>query len=519
MAGLRRAARPLIAALIAAGLTAACGTTVPLSEQQALSIRGGLSSGTGSALSVPTSAGSAGSGQPAGAAAGVVGGGAGTTAGASANGVTGLATGPGAGPATSSATAAASPTQVRSAGTKGPIEVGFMYSVNDAAASAGVNNNNTITLGNVVHALVTSYNSAGGFAGRRIEPVYQQLKSSSNNYSGDLASACTSFTQDHHVAAVISNLGLYSEGFLSCLAKASVPVISGDVGPDVQDAKRFPLLVTPDSLIGDTRVVEVVDRLRASGWLTPSTRIGVVVEDCPVNVRIYDNSLLPALRAAGLTLAATAEPECFRAIGDLGAISGEMANAVLSFRSRGVSRVMFVSQAQEGTMAYEFMLAAGNQDWYPGYALSSASDATILARQSGVSSQEIANSRGVGWIPSLDSNEPNQVPPSAGTHACFSRLAAQGLHPSTETDYAIAGQVCDTFAVYLAALQAVNGDASAGAVLTGVRSLGSRFSSALTLEGKTSVWDHGRLGPAEGRYFTYSAAAGGFVYTGSPFAF
>ncbi|MHB2024274.1 MAG: hypothetical protein ACYCO3_13255, partial [Mycobacteriales bacterium] len=35
-----------------------------------------------------------------------------------------------------------------------PIQVGFMYSINDAAASAGVNNNNTITLGNVVHALV-----------------------------------------------------------------------------------------------------------------------------------------------------------------------------------------------------------------------------------------------------------------------------------------------------------------------------------------------------------------------------
>ncbi|MHB2024784.1 MAG: hypothetical protein ACYCO3_15940, partial [Mycobacteriales bacterium] len=359
----------------------------------------------------------------------------------------------------------------------------------------------------------------GGFQGRRIVPDYQELKSSSNNYPGDLASACASFTQDHHDAVVISNLGLYSESFLSCLAKASVPVVSGDAGPDLYDAKQFPLLITPDQLLGNTRVVEVVDRLHASGWLTSATRIGVVVEDCPVNVRIYDDSLVPALRAAGLTLAATAEPHCFQGIGDLGTISEEMANAVLQFRSQNVSRVMFVSQAQEGTMAYEFMLAAGNQDWYPGYALSSASDATILQSQSGVSSKEIANSRGIGWIPPLDTTDLSQAPPTPSAKACFARLATQGLHPSTETDYATAEEVCDTFAVYQEILQATNGNASAAAVASGMRSLGSRFVSALTLAGKTSFWDHERLSPAEGRYFTYSAARGGFVYTGAPFAF
>ncbi|MHB8449171.1 MAG: type 1 periplasmic-binding domain-containing protein [Mycobacteriales bacterium] len=394
-----------------------------------------------------------------------------------------------------------------------------MYSLNDAAASAGVNNNTTVTPGNAVHALVASYNATGGFDGHRIVPVYAELKSSSDNYESDLAAACASFTQDNHVAAVISNLGLYSESFLNCLAKASVPVVSSDAGPDIQDAKEFPLLVTPDSLVGDTRVVEVVTRLKASGWLTSGDRIGVIIEDCPVNVRIFNNSLVPALRQAGLTLAATAEPECFQGIQDLGAISGEMTNAVVQFRSRNVTRVMFVSQAQEGTMAYEFMLAAGNQNWYPGYALSSASDATDLQGQSGVSTKEISNSRGIGWIPPLDTVNLSQVTTTPAARQCAARVRGQGLRPATEIDYVTVDGACDTFAVYDAVLHAASGDSSAAAFARGLGLLGDHFESALTLNGKTGYWDRGRLSPAEGRYFAYIASQGGFVYTGNPFSF
>jgi hypothetical protein len=403
-------------------------------------------------------------------------------------------------------------------GTTAPIKVGFMYTVNDAAKAAGVNNNITIDPQVVTHALVDNFNKAGGFAGRRIEPVYEELRSSSNNFEGDLASACASFTQDNHVAAVISNMGFYSESFMSCLAKAATPVISGD-GTDLQNARQFPLMLNPDWLLGDTREIQAVTRLKSAGYLRTGDRVGVVIEDCPINGRIYSNSLAPALQRAGLTIAGTARTQCFQAIGDLGTISGQMGNAVVSFRSKQVSKVMIVSQGQEGTMLFEFMLAASNQRWYPGYALTSGSLATTVQQQPGLSPTELANAHGVGWLPQADSVDPKQAPPSSTARQCQSRAQAEGLKASTPNDFLTLYEVCDTFVLYDAILRATRGNASASTFQQGSRIAGRHFVAALPLGGSTSLWDHGRLGPAEGRLFSYVSSRGGFVYTSNPFRF
>ena len=498
----RSALRVAVALLVVT--TAACGTTVHTTA-------GSTSVPGDSTLSVPTiapSAGGTGASDNGTGGTGPVG----VVPGSTINAGPGAAApGPSPGSAGSGTTGAASQT--------GPLKVGFMYSLNDAAASAGVDNNQSVNPGNVIHALVDSYNKSGGFAGRHIEPVYEQLKSSSNDYEGDLAAACASFTQDNHVVAVFVALGFFSEGFYSCLAQAGVPVISTDTGPDLYDARRWPLLVTPDEMLGDTRLIQVVDRLHASGWLTSRDRMGVVIEDCPINQRIFANSLRPELQRLGITVAATASPHCFQRISDLGTISAQMGNAVVQFRQRGVTKVIVVSAGQEGTMTYEFMLAAGNQNWYPGYALSSGSFATTLQAQSGVPEREFENARGVGWIPPSDSIKRGDWTNTASTQACTSRLHKQGLRPASANDTLTAQSVCDIFDLYDATLRTTRGDASASVVQQGMRSAGRAHVSGLTRGGASSFWDHGRLAPAEGRFFQYLSGQGGFVYTGKSFRF
>jgi len=499
----RRSAPSACIAMLAVAVTA-CGTTVHTTA-------GSAAAPGDSTLSVPTVAPSA---------AGPGSGGTGTSGGGTVGAVPGSATssrpnavGPGAG------TVPAGPGPTDSAGQTGPIKVGFMYSLNDAAASAGVDNNQTVNPGNVVHALVDSYNKAGGFAGRHIDPVYEELKSSSNDYEGDLAAACASFTQDNHVAAVFVALGLFSESFYSCLAQAGVPVISTDTGPDLYDARRWPLLVTPDEMLSDTRLVQVVDRLHASGWLTSRDRMGVVIEDCPLNQRIFANSLRPELQRLGITVAATASPHCFQRISDLGTISAQMGNAVVQFRQRGVTKVIVVSAAQEGTMTYEFMLAAGNQSWYPGYALSSSSFATTLQTQSGVPEREFENARGIGWVPPSDSVKHSEWTDTSSTKDCTARVHKQGLRPVSANDTLTAQSICDTFRLYDATLRITRGDATPGVVQQGMKSAGRSHVSGLTHGGASSFWDHGRLAPAEGRFFRYISSQGGFVYTGTSFRF
>src|SRR4051794_37964012 len=165
---------------------AACGTTVH-------SPAGVRAAQDGSGLSVPTTAPSPGSatGQPGETGTGP----AGAVPGSTSPGGRSAGVGPG-------SITGTGPTVIPAGSSTGPIKVGFMYSVNDAAESAGVDNHTSINAGNVMHTLVASYNEHGGFSGRHIEPVYASIRSSSNDFEGDLAAACAKLTQDNHVAVV-----------------------------------------------------------------------------------------------------------------------------------------------------------------------------------------------------------------------------------------------------------------------------------------------------------------------------
>jgi hypothetical protein len=485
----RLAVVPAMVLLASCGTTVAGSTTQTAGESQAgLSAPGGSSSTGGGtqSLSVPgaTATSSGGAINGAGSSSGATTGGSNTNVGSSAG----------------------------SAATTGPVRIGFMTTNNDAAASAGVNNGVSFNTQSVMKALVASYNAGGGLAGRKIQAYYQVINSSSNDFEGDLAAACASLTQDDHVAVVINDVGLYSESYQACLADAHVPVVS-DLGPDGEDAQKFPLMITPDDLRADTRVVQVVQRLKASGWLTPSNRIGVVVEGCPIDQRIFTNTLKPAIANAGLNLAASAQPHCFSAIQDLGTISSDMGNAVVNFRTNNVDRVMFVSIGEEGTLGYEFMLAAGQQDWYPGYAMSSMSYATTVATQSGVKQQELENARGVGWNPVTDTADLGQAPPNTAARQCLARLSRQGLRPASNNDHFYAYVPCDDFSLLVRILQATNGDISPSAFVRGLGPAQSGFQSALNVDGSATGWDHGRLGPGAYRYFAYNTSKSQFLYT------
>ena len=240
----RRLARAL--ALTALSGATACGTTVSTSAvQQAEPVSGDAG------LAAPTPVRS-----PSGASVPVMGGGAGPID---------------AGPAPTHPTLGASvasgaPVPASVSPTTGPLKVGILYAVNDAAAPAGINNGNTFTPDRVVHALVASFNKSGGFGGRQIEPVYAALHSYNDDYEQQIAAACATFTQDNHVAVVLTNAGYYSEQLLSCLSKASVPLISGDyAGADRQDAARYPGFLAPTTLIGEDREASVVEHLAAAG--------------------------------------------------------------------------------------------------------------------------------------------------------------------------------------------------------------------------------------------------------------
>jgi hypothetical protein len=180
---------------------------------------------------------------------------------------------------------------------------------------------------------------------------------------------------------------------------------------------------------------------------------------------------------------------------------------------------MVVSQGEEGTILFEFMAAAGQQNHYPGYALSSQSFITTVATQPGVKQHEIRNARGVGWVPPFDTVDRKQWERTAAPGQCVSRLKAQGTPPSTSTDYLSSYETCDLFGLYDAILRRTNGDSAPGPVQGAVDVAGGGLTSALNADDRTGFWDHGRLGPADGRFFGWVDSKGGFAYTSDPFRF
>ncbi len=385
-----------------------------------------------------------------------------------------------------------------------PISLGVLYAVNDGAEQAGINNGNTITPGRVMHAYVDDWNHSGGIGGRRIDPVYVGMHSYDNSYEGQLAAACSSFTEDNHVAAVLMQLQYYSEQLLNCLGRAHVPLISGDfVAPDRQDARRFPLFVTPLTQVGEDRESAVVRHLAADGFLTSRSRVGVIVEDCPVDNRIYGNGVVPALRQAGVPLTSTFRTQCFQSIQDFGTQTSQMSSAVLQFRQDGVDRVMVVSAGAEANIVFAFSEVAENQGYRPGYALSTV--AIPIALQLNAPPQQMQNMRGVGWIPVLDTTEKAQAPVTPTGRACLQRLRRQGVVTQTATDRWTAYSGCEAFTLYDELLRATSGSSDPAAVLGALPQVGRSYVAAATVGGRLGVSD-GRVTPSVGRVFAYDAA-------------
>ncbi|HZQ88094.1 MAG TPA: hypothetical protein VFA83_24815 [Acidimicrobiales bacterium] len=494
-------ARPTVAAVVLSTivLVAGCGSTVPLASRPAAARTGTAS--RDSSLG-PASA----TGSETGAASAAIsrGGSAGSASGVVPSGATTRATSPLTGTSQGSARAA----------NHSPISLGVLYTVNDGAESAGINNGNNFTLKQAVTAFVDGYNAAGGIAGRRIQPAYAEVHSASNDYEAQTQAACSTFTQDRHVAAVIANVGYHSDILVSCLAKANVPLITGDWdAPDQRDADRYPLFVTPASIVGDTRVAAVVQRLAASGFLQPRNKVGAIVEDCPVDGRVYDNALVPALKRAGLTLAATYRPRCFQSIQDYGGQASDVQGAVLQFNRSGVDRVIVVSQAAEANIVDLFAQGADAQHYLPGYALSSAAAPAVLALNAPAG--QLANMQGVGWLPASDTQNTQQAPPTSTAARCLALLQKQGLRPASAADYAYVYGPCDTFSLYEAALRATNGDSTTSAVMRALPVVGQTYVSASTVDGKIAVSPAGRIGAGAVRLFAWTG--GRFQYTSGSF--
>lgn len=469
--GTRRRVVLAPALAVAAAVTAACGTTVPVTSQvsQQQDGAGGLTTGTTGGAQpggiTPTAPDGSPSLAPEGGAAG------GSAAGGSdAGAVT---------PGTRAPRQGAAPTGVATSApgvTATTITIGALTASGAGeyqralGFSAGASGDQIA----MVRSVVDWLNARGGIAGRTIKLVLHDVAPSDagTNPAAAYEAACNAFTQDNKVFAVASILSHVTSNFYECLRKHGVFVVTANPALSSRFFRQFAGTLYAPTNPSYTRVLaDSVDALWAEGWLTSASKVGVVGFDTPDAHATVTDGLIPALKRHGLTLTAD-----FYTPDDTTGAASAYSGGVLRFKAAGVDRVFF---APGGQPIY-FGLAAQQQAYQPFMELSTLEYPDPVANT--LPAETLRGAAGVGWSPFLDlDNASAGKVTTPAKAACIEAVKSAQQDLSTGTTLAIATWICDDWFFLRDGLARAPRLAPAG-FRAGVESLGSSYRAANTFQ-------------------------------------
>lgn len=479
--------------LVVATIAAACGTTVPLNEQGAPVAAGteavafddglgmpapGTADGAATGGSVPGTTGGAGStGSTAG--GGQASGGSGAApagGGAPAGGST--ASGPGSGSGSASGSGGAAAPAGKAPGlTETTIKIGLEYVSDSSEANAALGEN--VSGGDPkanYKALVDYYNARGGFAGRKIEPVYYEY-SAFRELGPQQQAACSHFTQDDPVFAVM--LVNAAELYVNCLAKAGTGTLAAEAlsGVDNEMLAKYPGLALPSAL-SLTAVARLYGTgLRQAGFLEPeavdkSTTIGLLTFDEP-RYRKAAKEFEASLRRVGEELDETQYVHYAKTADQAGQLSTDVSSAVLRFRRAGVDHVTIIEE--NALIALFFQQTAERQGYRPQYGFNSTMGGQLFIDAGLSEPNQMANARLVGWQQQTDL-PPRYVDKWAAQQECLRMFAREGIQTAGNSR-ALALQDCAGFSFMKAALAAAPGPLTVASIQAGMERLGTSWQS------------------------------------------
>ena len=152
----------------------------------------------------------------------------------------------------------------------------------------------------VYQAFVDNVNNHGGIGGRKIDPVYKAFCPIT---AGPALDACSSFTQDSKVFAIIGNIGVNSADALLCASRDHQTVTIGHEFGQSTIAQAPPgLLITPD-ITAERRTNVLLNLLKSQNTL--AGKKVAIIGDQNTKVRA-DTVITPGLTALGVAQGSTA---------------------------------------------------------------------------------------------------------------------------------------------------------------------------------------------------------------------
>jgi len=390
------------------------------------------------------------------------------------------------------------------ASAKAPVKIGVYVATaaSNYYSQLGLEGLSTGDQINQVKAITAYINAHGGMGGRPIQLVFHDfdIARGSSNPSSEAQAACSTFTQDHHVFAVVSILGNADMGLLfSCLRDHGVIGISTATYVDAGFMKRMgDYFYAPSTFMLERAVRTNIEVLHARGFFDPKAPVGVVAYTSQADQAVLRNGILPTLAKFGL------KADVYNV--DVEGSGAEYPNMVLKFRQNGVKQVVFT-----WTSVLLFAQAAQAQNYHAAFALTSYSYLQFL--QSNAPASQLEGAMGIGWNPIGDVDGARDPGPVSSRAALCTKIARDaGEDVGQRSVVGIVHSFCDSL-FFLA-------DASKGAAQLDVRSfatsaqaLGRGFESAYTF---SSLLAPGRLndGASSYRLFSFRNDCSCFAYVG-----
>jgi hypothetical protein len=393
-----------------------------------------------------------------------------------------------------------------------PITVGILgiKPVAAAASAAGFGTAQTLSPTQAFQAAAASYK--GVIVGRKLRLVVAEIDPASSSYATDFQAACEAFTTDNRADVVLTADVIGYEPFSACIARAGLAQINTGYGSlDLDAYRRYPNLVNLSVADADRKMRDVIDDAVAAGTLSRTDVVGVVVEGCGFNARVFDRTVSPRLRAVGVTNVVRQDVDCVGSFAGLGNAGTQMASVVLRFNSAHVTKVLYVSNFEAALMLF-FTKHAESQGYRPMYLLSSSAGPTTVIGD--VPAGQRTGLTGSGTLVASDTTA-GAKPVTPAQRSCFQAMAASG-HPvasGSNVDTVAAYDACDAFGALAVALQASNGSSAGTTLRAALNAVSTRIRLAGNVDGLLQLTSSSPTGPVRSRHFAYSGSCDCIVYT------
>ncbi len=316
----------------------------------------------------------------------------------------------------------------------------------------------------MVDALVADLNHRGGILGHLVKIIPYRIDPSSSQTQYEQG-ACATFTQDNHV--LVALLGGASPNYLSCVTRGGAAVLGTDWSNLRQaDYARLQWVLQPDAIALDRLARIQADQFVAMGLFESDlpAKVGVLYFEDPA-FAAAEKVLEQELARRGVQVADRQAFHYVAAASDVGPTQTQVQNAVLRFRSEGITHVIGVET--NAWLIGFFGVGAASQDYYPRYGYTS--DEVLSNVAANVPARALEGARFVGWWPAQDVTDPASYPTAA--RRCLTFMRKHGFAISTGNQRGDALGACESISFLERALTAGGEPMSRTSLFTGARGL------------------------------------------------